>query len=49
MIGKINTLKIVLNRIERLQDDGIKKGEIKFHILKSNNQFNLDQTKGANL
>ncbi len=49
MSGKINTLKIVLSRIERLQDDEIEKREIQYHILKSINQFNLVQTKGANL
>lgn len=49
MSGKINTLKIVLNRIIRLQDDGIKKREIQFPILKSNNHINLVQTKGAKL
>ncbi len=49
MNGKINTLKIVLNRIIKLQDDEIKKREIQYPILKSNNQFNLVQTKGANL
>ena len=49
MSGKINTLKIVLNRIERLQDYGIKKREIQYPILKSNNHINLVQTKGARL